>query len=113
MRSSTLQVGSLLFGTFLAVVALVGNGCQTSGNEGDTCNSLVSEDECHSGLHCTQTTCTYAYCCPTSGVSSNPNCNFGGCPADDAGDDAADDSGDDSGDDATDDAGSVSDASRD
>ena len=102
MRSYNPKLASVMLSIFVSAIVLVANGCQTGGNEGDTCNPLVTQDECHSGLQCTQTTCTYAYCCPTSGSSANQNCNFGGCPSDDAGDDAASDDTDAATDDAAD-----------
>ncbi len=59
----------------LAAVTL---GCN-EGQEGDRCNPDLSHNECSSGLTCTAATniCPENYCCPTSGVSSNPNCQPG------------------------------------
>jgi hypothetical protein len=91
MKTSKFFISGLMLSAVVSAIALLANGCDTSGGEGDTCNPLVVQDECNSGLHCTQTTCTYAYCCPTSGTSSNPNCNFGGCPDQDAQADADND----------------------
>jgi hypothetical protein len=91
MKTSKFAMTGLLLGAVLSTLAFVGNGCDVNGSEGDTCNPLVQQNECNSGLQCTQTTCTYAYCCPISGTSSNPNCNFGGCPDQDAEADADDD----------------------
>jgi hypothetical protein len=76
----------LALGGFLAAVAVIGNGCETGGKEGDRCNALVEQDECNSGLHCQQVTCDRTYCCPTNGSSREPNCNGDGCPSEDAGD---------------------------
>jgi hypothetical protein len=90
MKTSRFAMTGLILSTVVSAIALA-NGCSVSGNEGDTCNPLVLQDECNAGLHCTQTTCTYAYCCPVSGTSSNENCNFGGCPDQDAQADADDD----------------------
>lgn len=91
MRLSKVTYAAVTLGVLISGLVLLANGCLTGGNEGDTCNPLVAQDECHSGLQCTQTTCTYAYCCPASGTSSNQNCNFGGCPDQDAEADADDD----------------------
>jgi hypothetical protein len=70
------------------------NGCDdTGGKEGDRCNPLVLHDECNDGLHCTQATCSEAYCCPTGRSSSDPHCNNqAGCPDTDGGDEAGADS---------------------
>jgi hypothetical protein len=91
MKTAKLLMSGLMLSAVVSANALLSNGCSTSGTEGDTCNPLVLQDECNSGLHCTQTTCAYAYCCPVSGTSSNQNCNFGGCPDQDAQADADDD----------------------
>jgi hypothetical protein len=90
MKITKFAMTGLMLGAVVSAIALVANGCSVSGNEGDTCNPLVLQDECNAGLQCTQTTCTYAYCCPVSGTSSNTNCNFGGCPEQDAQADAQD-----------------------
>jgi hypothetical protein len=80
-------------------LAVLGSGCD-GGNEGDRCvpTSLLSSDECGSGLSCQQIGgCGESYCCPSDpSKSSNAYCNassgaFSSCPASDAGDDAASD----------------------
>jgi hypothetical protein len=86
LRSLRIQV-SLLAAALLAVAI---TGCDTS-QEGDRCNPSLSHDECNSGLSCavppncslaTEPHSPYAngeaYCCPTNGTSTNPNCN-GSC----------------------------------
>jgi hypothetical protein len=61
------------FGLF----AVTGTGCNES-QEGDRCNPDLSHDECNAGLSCQQPVdCPENYCCPTSGTSSNPNCQPG------------------------------------
>lgn len=91
MRSTNRFTKTVLLGVVVFAIASIANACNVSGREGDTCNPLVVQDECDPGLHCTQTSCAHAYCCPTNGTSSKPNCNLGGCPDDDAsaGDDAS------------------------
>ncbi len=55
-------------------VACAGSGV----TEGDRCNPALSHNECDDGLSCvTPTDCAESYCCPTSGTSSQPNCNPG------------------------------------
>jgi hypothetical protein len=84
-RSRSTHSGALC--ALVATLVALGNACDTGGSEGEVCNPLVLQDECNAGLHCQQTTCSTAYCCPTNGSSSDPNCNAGGCPdAGDAGD---------------------------
>ena len=72
----------------LAAVALIlATGCDTS-QEGDRCNPSLSHNECNAGLTCgIPTNCNTAtephspyandeaYCCPTDGTSTNPNCD--------------------------------------
>jgi hypothetical protein len=80
------RLGALCMIVASGLYALTTNGCN-EGAEGDRCNpNLISsspaatynEDECGSGLTCTQPMfCPENYCCPTSGVSSNPNCQPG------------------------------------
>jgi len=70
------RVGIVLL-AIAGVVALGGTGC-TIGQEGERCNPSLGHDECGSGLACTiPTDCPEAYCCPTSGQSSNPFCQAG------------------------------------
>ncbi len=59
-------------------IALGGAGGCDVGNEGERCNPSLSHDECGAGLSCQQPVdCPENYCCPTSGQSSNPNCQPG------------------------------------
>lgn len=61
-----------------ALVALLG-AC-TPG-EGERCNPLQFSNDCNSGFQCVYpTNCGVAYCCPTNGSSTNPNCQS--CPGD-------------------------------
>jgi hypothetical protein len=66
----------------------VGEGCDIGTSEGEVCNPLVLRDECADGLFCRQFTCSQAFCCPTSGTSTDPNCGGEGCPSGDAGEEA-------------------------
>jgi hypothetical protein len=75
-----------LFGLGLVAAVALGSACVTGGEEGDRCNPLVHRDECDEGLVCTASTCSVFYCCPSSGPSSERNCqNLAGCPDEDAG----------------------------
>ncbi len=57
----------------LLALAFVLAGCHPG--EGERCNPMLFTDECNSGFACTYPTgCGVAFCCPTSGQSSNPNC---------------------------------------
>ena len=87
MKYSNSNLGRVLaLGVVVVVGLLAFGGCETGGKVGDRCNPLVQQDECNSGLHCQLVTCSVAYCCPTSGSSSEPNCaNAEGCPDPDAG----------------------------
>jgi hypothetical protein len=61
-------------------VALGLSACH-QGEEGDRCNPLLAagENECGSGLSCSQPAmCPEAYCCPSDGKSQNPYC-LSGC----------------------------------
>jgi hypothetical protein len=52
--------------------------------EGERCNPMLFSDECNSGFACTYpANCPVAFCCPTSGTSSNANCQA--CPGADGG----------------------------
>jgi hypothetical protein len=86
-------------------VVILEGACETGGKEGWKCNPLVLQDECSSGLRCTSATCSEAYCCPTSGSSTDPHCgsNVEGCPDPDAGDEGGSDAAE-TGADATSDA---------
>jgi hypothetical protein len=67
---------SIFIVALLGLVAAIA-GCDV-GNEGERCNPLLTHDECSAGLACTQPVdCPEAYCCPTSGTSSNPYCQPG------------------------------------
>ena len=62
-----------------AAIALMATGCQ-QGGLGDRCNPdlAAGENECGSGLVCTQPMyCPENYCCPADGTSSNPYCQTG------------------------------------
>lgn len=74
----------------VGAAVLLANGCETGGKEGDRCNALVEQDECHAGLHCQQVTCDRTYCCPLDRTSTDPNCKGDGCPSADAGEEAGD-----------------------
>jgi hypothetical protein len=70
------KVGKSIAAT-VALLAALAPACDV-GNEGERCNPLLSHDECGAGLACTQPVdCPEAYCCPTSGSSSNPYCQPG------------------------------------
>jgi hypothetical protein len=68
----------ILFGLAIPALACVG------GREGDRCipvSAGFSHNDCYSGLTCTTivdpvsgATCGESYCCPTDGLSGNPNC---------------------------------------
>jgi hypothetical protein len=77
---------SLVAGIALALVGLVGAGCD-GGREGDRCNPDLSHDDCNDGLTCVQpATCVENHCCPADPrTSSDPYCNGSACPAADAG----------------------------
>ncbi len=63
----------------LGAAALVMVAC-SQGSEGDRCNPDLNpgNPECNGGLTCMQPPlCPEAYCCPTTGTSSNPNCQTG------------------------------------
>ena len=69
-----------IVGLVAAIFALT--GCHP--NEGERCNPMLFSDECRSGFVCTYPQgCPVASCCPTTGTSSNPNCQA--CPALDGG----------------------------
>jgi len=84
----------VLFGFVACGLAYFSNGCDIRPKEGDSCNALISHDECSDGLTCqTIGSCTTTYCCPANpSSSSNEFCNGTSCPPlpPDAGDDAAD-----------------------
>jgi hypothetical protein len=84
-----------VLGAVVAAIVALGSGCETGGKEGNRCNPLVLQDECHAGLHCRPASCSAAYCCPTDRSSTDPNCNAEGCPDADAGADAGDEGGGD------------------
>jgi hypothetical protein len=70
------RIGSALV-LAVGLFAITGTGCNES-QEGDRCNPDLSHDECNAGLSCQQPVdCPENYCCPTSGTSSNPNCQPG------------------------------------
>ena len=76
MSSTTSSAVSLFFVACAFVLGGAG-GCQI-GQEGERCNPSLSHDECGAGLACTQPVdCPENYCCPTSGNSSQPNCQPG------------------------------------
>jgi hypothetical protein len=69
-----------ILGMFAVVLALA--GCHPG--EGERCNPMLFTDECEEGFACTYPQgCAVAFCCPTSGTSSNANCQT--CPTDDGG----------------------------
>jgi len=61
-----------------AVLALAAAGCD-EGHEGDRCVAALTHNDCASSdLVCTQpANCPETYCCPVSGMSSNPYCQPG------------------------------------
>ena len=60
-----------ILGLFAASILL--GACHPG--EGERCNPLLFNDECNPGFQCTYpANCGVAYCCPTSGPSSNANC---------------------------------------
>ena len=78
MRTLYRRIGTALV-ALLGVGALVLAAC-SQGSEGDRCNPNLNagNPECNGGLTCMQPPlCPEAYCCPTSGKSSNPNCQPG------------------------------------
>jgi hypothetical protein len=73
-----IRLGSLAVLLASALFLASTHGCN-QGREGDRCNPSLAmgEDECGSGLSCTQPTdCPENYCCP-SGPSMNPFCQPG------------------------------------
>jgi hypothetical protein len=76
MRAIHVRIGiALLCAT--GALAFGGTGCNV-GQEGERCNPSLSHDECGPGLACTvPADCPEAYCCPTSGKSSNLYCQAG------------------------------------
>src|SRR5262249_37920198 len=70
---------------------ILGEGCDIGTSEGEVCNPLVLRDECANGLSCHQFSCSQAFCCPTSGTSTDPHCAGDGCPSGDAGAEAGTD----------------------
>jgi hypothetical protein len=72
----------------MALSIFAGAGCGAP-ELGERCNPLLFTvgDQCAHGLSCVYpANCGVAYCCPTSGTSTDPNCQA--CPSD-AGVDAA------------------------
>ncbi len=70
------RIGILLLVGSASLVTLSA-GCD-GGSEGDRCNPSLSHDDCNDGLVCTQPVdCPENYCCPSSGNSTNPNCQAG------------------------------------
>jgi hypothetical protein len=77
MNTTHSRIGIALV-VLAGALALGGGGGCNVGNEGERCNPSLSHDECGSGLACTQPVdCPESYCCPTSGESSNANCQKG------------------------------------
>ena len=77
MKSIFSRIGIIL-ALLVGGIALGGNGGCDVGNEGERCNPSLSHDECGAGLSCQEPVdCPESYCCPTSGQSSNPNCQPG------------------------------------
>ena len=79
MRTLQSSIRSALAALF-ATAAILAFGCN-QGREGDRCNPSLDStghDECGGGLTCmTPDFCPEAYCCPSNGKSSNPNCQPG------------------------------------
>jgi hypothetical protein len=85
-RTISAGVGSLSLLVMVVLLGTAAHGCN-QGREGDRCNPNLlpnagftfgeNEDECGSGLTCTQPMyCPENYCCP-AGPSMNPNCQPG------------------------------------
>lgn len=78
------RFGALAAVVAAALLAATTHGCN-QGAEGNRCNPnligtspMYDEDECGSGLSCTQpSSCPESYCCPTTGPSANPYCQAG------------------------------------
>lgn len=66
----------------VTLVLLVGTGCEPG--LGERCNPQLFSDECAAGnasLSCVYpANCGVAFCCPTSGSTTDPNCQA--CPGD-------------------------------
>jgi hypothetical protein len=77
-KKGTLMIRMLGISTVVLLLA----GCHP--DEGERCNPMLFNDECNSGFSCTYPqNCGVAFCCPTTGTSSNPNCQA--CPGSDGG----------------------------